>query len=83
MITGLLGILFGFVAGVCLLVSLLPLLGWLNWITSLPLAIIGLIFSRVSARRRVGSSLGTVGTVLCLGVLGIAVFRLILGGGIL
>jgi len=31
----------------------------------------------------VGSSLGTVGTVLCLGVLGIAVFRLILGGGIL
>jgi hypothetical protein len=83
MITGLLGILLGFVAGVCLLVSLLPLLGWLNWITSLPLAVIGLVFSRVSARRRVGSSLGTVGTVLCLGVLGIAVFRLILGGGIL
>jgi hypothetical protein len=47
------------------------------------LAVIGLVFSRVSARRRVGSSLGTVGTVLCLGVLGIAVFRLILGGGIL
>ena len=83
MITGLLGILLGFVAGVCLLVSLLPLLGWLNWITSLPLAVIGLVFSRVSARRRIGSSLGTVGTVLCLGVLGIAVFRLILGGGIL
>ena len=83
MITGLLGILLGFVAGVCLLVSLLPLLGWLNWITSLPLAVIGLIFSRVSASRRVGSSLGTVGTVLCLGVLGLAVLRLILGGGIL
>ena len=83
MITGLLGILLGFVAGVCLLVSLLPLLGWLNWITSLPLAIIGLVFSRVSASRRVGSSLGTVGTVRCLGVLGIAVVRLILGGGIL
>jgi hypothetical protein len=83
MITGLLGILLGFVAGVCLLVSLLPLLGWLNWITSLPLAVIGLIFSRVSASRRVGSSLGTVGTVLCLAVIGIALFRLLLGGGIL
>jgi hypothetical protein len=65
-----------------LLVSLLPLLGWLNWITSLPLAVIGLVFSRVSASRHVGSSLGTVGTVLCLGVIGIAVVRLILGGGI-
>ena len=83
MITGLLGILCGFLAGVCLLVSLLPLLGWLNWITSLPLAVIGLIFSWVSASRRVGSSLGTVGTVICLAVIGIALFRLLLGGGIL
>lgn len=83
MITGLIGILCGFLAGVCLLVGLLPLLGWLNWITSLPLAVVGLVFSRVSASRRVGSSLGTVGTVICLGVIGIAVFRLILGGGIL
>lgn len=83
MITGLLGLLFGLVAGVCLLVGMLPLLGWLNWITSLPLAMIGLMFSRISARRRIGSSLGVAGTVLCMGVLGIALFRLALGHGLL
>ncbi len=83
MITGLLGLLFGLLSAVCLLVGLLPMLGWLNWITSLPLAFVGLMFSRISARRRIGHSLGTAGTVLCLGVIGIALFRLTLGGGIL
>lgn len=83
MFTGLLGLLFGFLGAVCLLVGLLPLLGWLNWITSLPLAFVGLMFSRISSRRRIGSSLGAAGTVLCLGVISIALFRLVLGGGIL
>lgn len=82
MITGLLGLLFGVVAAVCLLVGLLPMLAWLNWITSLPLALIGLALSRISARGRFGHSLGTAGTVLCLGVIGVALFRLALGGGI-
>ncbi len=82
MITGLLGLLFGFLGAVCLLVGLLPLLGWVNWITSLPFAFVGLMFSRISASRRVGHSLGAAGTVLCLGVIGIALFRLALGGGI-
>lgn len=81
MITGLLGILFGLAGGVCLLVGLLPLLGWLNWITSLPLATVGLALSRISAGRRIGSSLGTAGTVICSAVIAIALFRLALGGG--
>ena len=83
MITGLFGLLFGFIGGVCLLVGLLPLLGWLNWITSVPFALVGLGFSRISARRKFGSSLGVAGTILCLGVLSVAFFRLALGGGIL
>ena len=82
MLTGILGLLFGLVAGVCLLVGLIPLLGWLNWFTSLPLAIVGLIFSQISARGKIGRNLGIAGTVLCLGVIGVALFRLILGGGI-
>ncbi len=82
MITGLLGLLFGLLSAIFLVVGLIPLFGWVNWFTSLPLALIGLMFSRISARRRVGSSLGTAGTVLCLGVIGIALFRLTLGGGI-
>jgi hypothetical protein len=81
MITGILGILFGLAGGACLLVGLLPLLGWVNWITSIPLALVGLMFSRISARGRLGSSLGVAGTVLCIGVIGFALFRLALGGG--
>jgi hypothetical protein len=81
MITGLIGIVFGIAAGACLLVGLIPLLGWLNWLTSLPLAIVGLAFSLVSARARIGSSLGVAGTVLCLGVIAVAVLRLVLGHG--
>ena len=83
MITGVLGIIFGLVAGVCLLVGLIPLLGWINWITSIPLALVGLVFSRVSAHRSVGKSLGIAGTVLSLGVIVVALFRLFLGGGFL
>lgn len=82
MITGLLGIVFGLLAGVCLLVGLIPLLGWLNWFTSLPLAIIGLALSRVSAQRKIGSSLGIIGTTLCGGIIVVALFRLLLGYGI-
>ena len=80
MITGLIGLMFGLVAGACLLVGLIPLLGWLNWFTSLPLALIGLIFSRISAKGE--STLGTVGTLLCGGIIIVAILRLFLGWGV-
>ena len=83
MITGLLGLVFGLAAGVCLLVGLIPLLGWLNWFTSLPLAIVGLVFSQISARGKFGRSLGIAGSVLCGAVIAVALFRLILGHGVL
>ena len=83
MITGLLGLFFGFLAAVFLLVGILPLLGWLNWITSVPLALVGLMFSRISARGGFGRSLGIAGTVLSIGVLVLALFRLFLGHGII
>lgn len=78
MISGLLGILFGLVAGVALLVGLIPLLGWLNWITSLPLAFLGLIFSRISR-----GGWKSVGTIINVGVILIAVLRLLVGGGLI
>lgn len=83
MVTGMLGIAFGLAAALFLLVGLIPLLGWLNRITSLPLAFIGLAFSRVSAKRRYGSALGTIGTIICIGVIAVAIFRLMLGHGII
>lgn len=83
MIAGLIGLFFAFLSAVFLLVGLVPLLGWLNWITSLPLAGIGLVFSRVSARGPHGSTLGTAGTAICTFIIAIALFRLYLGHGIL
>ena len=81
MITGLIALLFAFLAAVFLLVGLIPLLGWLNWITSLPLAIIGLAFAQVSAKR--GNSLGVGVRILCLALIVLALFRLLLGHGLL
>lgn len=83
MITGLVGLFFGFLGAVFLLVGLIPLLGWLNWITSLPLAGVGLVFSRISAHGKRGSWLGAAGTALCSLVIAIALFRLYLGHGVL
>lgn len=83
MIAGLVGLLFGFLAGVFLLVGLIPLLGWMNWFTSLPLAGVALVFSRLAVRGKGGSALGTAGTVICTLVIALALFRLSLSHGIL
>ena len=57
MITGLIGLFFGFLSGVFLLVGLFPFLGWLNWFTSLPLAGIGMVLAIISVRGKRGQSL--------------------------
>ena len=82
MISGLIGLFFGFLSGVFLLVGLLPFLGWLNWFTSLPLAGIGMVLAIISVRGKRGQSLGTAAAVICSVVIGIALFRLHLGWGI-
>lgn len=83
MIAGLIGLFFGFLSAIFLLVGLLPLLGWMNWITSLPLAGVGLTFSRISAQGKRARWLGTAGTAVCGLVIAVALFRLYLGHGIL
>lgn len=82
MVTGILGLIFGILAAAFLLVGLIPLLGWLNWFTSLPLAVIGLVLSQVSARGKIGSRIGIAGSVFNGAVIAVALFRLFLGGGI-
>jgi hypothetical protein len=82
MISALIGIAIGLLSAVFLAVGLLPLLGWLNWITSLPLAFLGLIFSRIGARSARGGALATIGTLICSAVIVTALARLALGGGI-
>jgi len=80
MFMGLIGLFLGFLAGVFLLVGLIPLLGWMNWLTSLPLAVLGGIFSAAGRRR---SALATAALVLNVLIIIIALFRLSLGHGIL
>ena len=55
------------------LIAFFPLLGWANWFI-IPLAIIGAIVGMLSSH--------TSGRTLNLVVIGIAVLRLIIGGGI-
>ena len=66
-------LIIGFIALICALVAFIPLLGWLNWLI-IPLAILGAGVGVISR--------GTAGRNLNLFVIVIAIFRLMLGGGI-
>lgn len=70
----LLSILFGIVALLVAIPSMLPLLGWGNWLALVP-AVIGVGLGALSRSKS--------GRNFCLIVFAIAVVRLILGGGIL
>jgi hypothetical protein len=80
---GTLGCGISVLAGVFALIGLIPLLGWLNWITTLPLAILAIFFSAVALVRgtldRTAAALGLIGGVLLVFW---AMFRLGLGAGI-
>ena len=67
-------LIIGFVALLCAVVALLPLLGWVNWFI-IPLAVIGAGIGLVSKSRS--------GTSLNIFVIIVAVLRLMLGGGII
>ncbi len=77
------GFVCSLLAGLFLLIALLPLLGWLNWITSLPVAVIGMTFSLMGATRGSLKALGVAGATISGAVILFALFRLFLGGGIL
>lgn len=70
----LLSIIIGIVALVLAIPSSIPLLGWGNWVV-LPIAMIGAGLGALSSSNK--------GRNLCLVVFGIAVLRLMLGGGVL
>jgi len=69
-----LSILIGLVSLVIVIPSQIPLLGWGNWL-ALPLVVIGIGLGALS------SSNG--GRNFCLIIFGVAVVRLLLGGGVL
>jgi hypothetical protein len=77
------GFVTSLLAGVFLVIALIPLLGWLNWVTSLPVALFALIFSLIGATGSSLKGLGIAGATISGGVIVFALFRLFLGGGIL
>lgn len=74
---------FSIAAAVFAILGFLPLLGWLNWFTTLPLAFLAMLFGVIgllSDQQRTAAALALVfGLVLlCLGL-----FRLLIGGGMI
>jgi hypothetical protein len=48
---GIIGFIFSLVAAGFMLIGLLPFLGWLNWITTLPASIAGAVLSGIAVSR--------------------------------
>ena len=81
---GTLGCGFSLIAVVFAVVGLVPFLGWLNWITTLPLALLAVAFSGLALIRgtldRAAAAAGLAGGVLLVFW---AMFRLTIGGGVI
>ena len=73
----------GLLATLFMVIGLVPLLGWLNWATSLPMSAVAAIFFYLDLKEPPRSGFSQIGFILAVLVLGIVVFRLILGGGLL
>ena len=79
---GIVGFIVSLVAGGFMLLGLIPFLGWLNWFTTLPLAISGAVLSGIGLTRSRGG-IAAAGLVISIVVFFIAVGRLIAGCGII
>ena len=78
---GLIGFILSLVAGGFMLIGLIPFLGWLNWITTLPVGIVAVVFSAMGlSKHRDGIALA--GLIISIVVILVAIGRLNLGGGI-
>ncbi|MDD3994943.1 MAG: hypothetical protein WCZ22_05750 [Dehalococcoidales bacterium] len=75
-----LGFIIGILTGIGATVSLLPLLGWLNWL-NIPVAIIGLVFSILGVNKGRNKGIGTAGIIINAILIVYGIIRLIIGGG--
>lgn len=78
---GFIGFGISIAAAFFMLIGLIPLLGWLNWITTLPLAVVGATLSGMEAVRS-RSILAIAGLVISVVVFFIGMGRLAIGCGI-
>ena len=78
-----LGCGFSLFAGLFLLIGLIPFLGWLNWLTTLPLAVLGAIFCYQAMKARPGDGMARLGLIASVIIFAFGAFRLSLGAGII
>jgi hypothetical protein len=79
---GIIGLVISLVAGIFMLIGLIPFMGWFNWFTTLPAAILGAIISSIAASRS-RSGMAIAGLIISLVVFVIALGRLAIGCGII
>lgn len=80
---GFIALLLSFLAAIFMFVGLIPFLGWLNWFTTLPLAVAGAVLSILTLVKHPRSLAGVGGIILSLIVVFVAVIRLSLGCGVI
>jgi hypothetical protein len=78
---GLIGSILSMVAGGFMFIGLIPFLGWLNWITTLPLAAVAAVLCGLGLVKR-KSVFAIAGLAISLVVFFIALGRLAIGCGI-
>jgi hypothetical protein len=76
------GFITGILTGIGLTLSIIPFLGWLNWL-NIPVAVLGLVLCIVGVSRRRHPFIGTAGIVINAVIILLGGIRLILGGGII
>ncbi len=72
----------GLVAALLALVTAIPLLGWANWILTLPAAVLAVLFSLAGLRSDSHKDTAVLGLILGVTTLFWALFRLSIGAGV-
>ena len=74
------GFIFAILSGLVLLLTIIPFLGWINWL-NLPFAVLGLIFSLIGVATAKNKGLAVAGMVICGIVIILGLLRLKSCGG--
>ena len=76
----LIGFVFAILSAFVLLLTIIPFLGWINWL-NLPFAFLGLIFSVIGVSTAKNKGLSVAGIVICCIVIVLGILRLKACGG--